>query len=104
MTRRRHPRRSVTVGGLEGHALFDNFVRPLEHRQRDRQAQGLRRFEVDHKLEPRRPECVNDFETPWARIYCRSPAVKIARLTSVASFFRGCRDSGPSRDRRPWSH
>jgi hypothetical protein len=50
------------------------------------------------------PECVNDFETPWARIYCRTPAVKIARLTSVASFFRGCRDSGPSRDRRPWSH
>ena len=23
---------------------------------------------------------------PWARIYCRTPAVRIARLTTVASF------------------
>ena len=33
-----------------------------------------------------RAECVNDFETPWARIYCRTPDVRAGRLTAVASF------------------
>ena len=31
-------------------------------------------------------ECVNDFETPRARIYCRTPDVRAGRLTAVASF------------------
>ena len=31
-------------------------------------------------------ECVNDFETPRARIYCRTPDVRAGRLAAVASF------------------
>ena len=31
-------------------------------------------------------ERVNDFETLWARIYCRPPGVRAGRLAAVASF------------------
>src|SRR2546425_8792175 len=38
---------------LVEHALFDDVVRPPQHRRRDRQAERLRRLEVDDQLELR---------------------------------------------------
>jgi hypothetical protein len=43
------------VGGLAGqHALLDDLIRPQQYCLRDRQAERLRRLEVDRQLELRR--------------------------------------------------
>src|SRR5713226_569239 len=45
--------RSENQNGLAVY-LLDDLIRPQQQRSRDRQAEGLRRLEVDDQLEPRR--------------------------------------------------
>src|SRR5262252_10945840 len=44
--------RGTTVQG-EAHRLLDQLIRPLQHRRRERQAEGLGGLEVDDELELR---------------------------------------------------
>src|SRR5262245_48734905 len=44
---------SEELAALVEHGLVDHLIRPPQHRLRDRQAQRLRRLEIDDELEPR---------------------------------------------------